>query len=51
MRTLVQSGKIVLPNFMVSAEKARNDLLGTFGLGNIGVHHNHRLQICPGSLV
>jgi lactate dehydrogenase-like 2-hydroxyacid dehydrogenase len=36
---------------MISAEKPRNDLLGGIGLGNIGVHRNHRAQIFPGNSV
>jgi hypothetical protein len=48
VRTLVQAGEIILPNFMIPAEKPRNDLFGGLGLGNIGVHRNHRLQISPG---
>src|ERR1700751_2165508 len=45
VRTLVQAGKILLPDFMIPAEKPGNDPLGRVGLGNIGVHRNHRLQI------
>ena len=33
---------------MISAEKPGYDPLGGFGLGNIGVHSNHRIQISPG---
>jgi hypothetical protein len=36
---------------MIPAEKPRSDLFGGFGLGNIGVHRYHRLQIFPGGLV
>jgi hypothetical protein len=36
---------------MIPAEKPRNDLFGGFGLGNIGVHRNHRLRILPSGSV
>jgi hypothetical protein len=45
MRTLIQAGKEILPNFVISTEKPRNYPLGRV---NIGVHRNHRLQISPG---
>jgi hypothetical protein len=51
VRTLVQAGKIILPNFMIPAEKPRYDLFGGFGLGNIDVHRNHRLRILPSGSV
>src|SRR5437763_616073 len=44
VRALVQAGKISLPNFVITAEKPRDDLFGGFGLGNIGVHRSHRLR-------
>jgi hypothetical protein len=47
VRTLVQAGKIILPNLMIPAEEPRNDMFGGFGLGDIGVHRNHRFQILP----
>jgi hypothetical protein len=47
VRALVQAGKVSLPNLMVSAEKPCNGLLGSFGVGDIGAHCNHRLQISP----
>jgi hypothetical protein len=51
VRTLVQAGKIILPDFMIPTEEPRDDLFGGFGLGNVGVHRNHRLQIPPGNSV
>jgi hypothetical protein len=36
---------------MIPAEKPRDDLFGGFGLGNIAIHRNHRLQTLPGNSV